>query len=204
MRLRDYQGLSRGPKLAIGDGAIGLWKALMQVYPSTRGQCCWVHKTVNSLNKLPRATQPRAKSALQAIWMAETRADAERASDAFLSASGDRYPKAADTLSKNREALLAFYGFPAAYRPSIRTINPIESTFATVRLRTAKTRGCVTCSTILSLTFKLGQGVQKRWRRLRGYQWLDKLERGITFIDGIENTNPSNAKESSKTDRSAA
>lgn len=204
VRLRDYQGLSRGPKLAIGDGALGFWKALMQVYPSTRGQRCWVHKTANALNKLPKATQPGAKSALQAIWMAETRADAEKAFDAFLSAYGDKYPKAADTLSKDREALLAFYDFPAAHWQSIRTTNPIESTFATVRLRTAKTRGCVTRNTILSLAFKLGQSAQKRWRRLRGYQWLDKLERGITFIDGIENTNPSNANESSKTDRSAA
>ena len=115
-----------------------------------------------------------------------------------------KYPKAVDTLSKDREALLTFYDFPAAHWQSIRTTNPIESTFATVRLRTAKTRGCVTRNTILSLAFKLGQSAQKRWRRLRGYQWLDKLEQGITFIDGIEHTNPSDGNESSKTDRSAA
>ena len=204
VRLRDQQGLPHGPRLAIGDGALGFWKALTRVYPDTRRQRCWVHKTANVLNRLPKRSQPKAKSALQAIWMAETRADAEQAFDAFLTAYGDKYPKAADTLAKDREDLLAFYDFPAAHWQSIRTTNPIESTFATVRLRTDKTRGCVTRNTVLSLTFKLGQSAQKRWRRLRGYEWLDKLERGVTFIDGIEQTEPTNDEASSITDRSAA
>ena len=185
VRLRDSQGLTTAPRLAIGDGALGFWKALAQVYPATRGQRCWVHKTANVLNKLPRRSQPKAKAALQAIWMAESRDDAERAFDAFATAWGDKHPKAIETLQKDREALLAFYDFPAKHWQSIRTTNPIESTFATVRLRTAKTRGCVTRNTILSLAFKLGQSAAKRWRRLRGYQWLDELERGVTFIDNV-------------------
>lgn len=198
VRLRDHQGLAAGPQLAIGDGALGFWKALAKAYPRTRGQRCWVHKTANVLNKLPKRSQPKAKTALQAIWMASTRADAEQAFEAFVTAYGDKYPKAVETLEKDREALLAFYDFPASHWQSIRTTNPIESTFATVRLRTAKTRGCVTRNTILSLAFKLGQSAQKRWRRLRGYQWLDKLERGVKFVDGVEQTEPAN------TDRSAA
>lgn len=191
VRLRDQQGLIAAPQLAIGDGALGFWKALARVHPGTRGQRCWVHKTANVLNKLPKRSQPKAKSALQAIWMAATRVEAAAAFDAFVTSYGDKYPKAVDCLDKDRDALLVFYDFPAAHWQSIRTTNPIESTFATVRLRTAKTRGCVTRNTILSLAFKLGQSAQKRWRRLRGYQWLDKLERGVTFIDGIEQMEPS-------------
>ena len=191
IRLRDTQGLTSAPRLAIGDGALGFWKALEKAWPGTRGQRCWVHKTANVLNRLPKSTQPKAKSALQAIWMAERRERAEQAFDAFVTAWGDKYPKAVETLEKDREALLAFYDFPASHWQSIRTTNPIESTFATVRLRTAKTRGCVTRNTILSLAFKLGQSAQKRWRRLRGYQWLDELERGVTFIDGVAQYNES-------------
>jgi len=185
IRLRDTQGLTSAPRLAIGDGALGFWKALEQAWPGTRGQRCWVHKTANVLNRLPRSSQAKAKSAVQAIWMADSRDKAEQAFDAFATAWGDKYPKAVETLEKDREALLAFYDFPASHWQSIRTTNPIESTFATVRLRTAKTRGCVTRNTILSLAFRLGQSAQKRWRRLRGYQWLDELERGVTFIDGV-------------------
>ena len=192
VHLRDRQDLNSAPQLAIGDGALGFWKAMAQVFPTTRHQRCWVHKTGNILNKLPKKAQTKAKSALQAIWMAETRCDAERAFDAFVSAYGDKYPKAADCLAKDRDELLTFYDFPGAHWQSIRTTNPIESTFATVRLRTAKTRGCVTRATILSLTFKLGQSAAKRWRRLRGYQWLERLQQGATFVDGIEQTSESN------------
>jgi transposase-like protein len=185
VHLRDQQGLTSAPQLAIGDGALGFWKALAQVYPGTRHQRCWVHKTANVLNKLPKRSQPKAKSALQAIWMAASRDEAERAFDAFAAAFSAKYPKAVETLQKDRDELLAFYDFPAEHWQSIRTTNPIESTFATVRLRTAKTRGCVTRNTILSLAFKLGQSTQQRWRRLRGYRWLDELDRGVTFIDGV-------------------
>lgn len=192
VRLRDRQGLEAGPHLATADGALGFWSALAKVFPATRGQRCWVHKTANVLNKLPKAAQPKAKSALQAIWMAETRAQAEQAFDSFNTVYVDKYPKAVACMQSDREALLAFYDFPAAHWQSIRTTNPIESTFATVRLRTAKTRGCVTRNSILSLVFKLGQSAQKRWRRLRGYQWIDKLEQGVEFIDGIEQMSMSN------------
>ena len=191
IHLRDQQGLTSAPQLAIGDGALGFWKALAQVYPATRHQRCWVHKTANVLNKLPKRSQPKAKSALQAIWMAASRDEAEQAFEAFVAAYSAKYPKAVETLQKDRDELLAFYDFPAEHWQSIRTTNPIESTFATVRLRTAKTRGCVTRNTILSLAFKLGQSAQQRWRRLRGYRWLEELERGVTFIDGVaqyENT----------------
>lgn len=155
-----------------------------------------MHKTANVLNKLPKKAQPKAKSALQAVWMAETRADAESAFDAFVTAYEDKYPKATDCLTKDRAELLTFYDFSGAHWQSIRTTNPIESTFATVRLRTAKTRGCVSRDTILGLTFKLGQSAAKRWRRLRGYQWLEKLEQGITFIDGIDQSPQNNDRRS--------
>ena len=150
VRLRDRQGLKAGPHLATADGALGFWKALEKVFPATRGQRCWVHKTANALNKLPKAAQPKAKSALQAIWMAETRAQAGQAFGRFTTAYVDKYPKAVACLAEDRESLLAFYDFPAAHWQSIRTTNPIESTFATVRLRTAKTRGCVTRNSILT------------------------------------------------------
>lgn len=196
VHLRDRQGLTHVPQLAIGDGALGFWNAVSQVYPPTRHQRCWVHKTANVLNKLPKKAQPKAKSALQAVWMAETRADAESAFDAFVTAYEDKYPKATECLIKDRAELLTFYDFPAAHWQSIRTTNPIESTFATVRLRTAKTRGCVSRDTILGLTFKLGQSAAKRWRRLRGYQWLERLEQGVTFIDGIEQPSQTNDRRS--------
>lgn len=186
VHLRDRQDLKSAPQLAIGDGALGFWKAIAQVFPTTRHQRCWVHKTANVLNKLPKHGQAKAKSAVPAIWMAETCADADTAFDAFIRTYQDKYPKAVDCLTKDRAELLAFYDFPGAHWQSIRTTNPIESTFATVRLRTAKTRGCVSRDTILGLTFKLGQSAAKRWRRLRGTKWLEKLERGVKFVDGIE------------------
>jgi transposase-like protein len=143
VHLRNRQGLASAPYLAISDGALGFWKAISQAFPSTRHQRCWVHKAANVLNKLPKKAQLKAKSALQAIWMVETRADAEVAFDAFVAAYGAKYPKAVACLTRDRAELLMFYEFPAAHWQSIRTMNPIESTFATVRLRTAKTRGCV-------------------------------------------------------------
>ncbi len=157
------RGLQVGPKLAIGDGALGFWKALSKAYGETRHQRCWVHKTANVLNKLPKGAQAKAKSALHQIWMAATREDAYKAFDGFLATYRDKYPKAAGCLEKDRETLLAFYDFPATHWQHIRTSNPIESTFATVRLRTNKTRGCVSRQTILSMVFQLGQSAQKRW-----------------------------------------
>ena len=179
------RGLRVGPELAIGDGALGFWKALAKVYGKTRHQRCWVHKTANVLNKLPKGAQAKAKAALHQIWMAATREDAYKAFDGFLATYRDKYPKATGCLEKDRETLLAFYDFPATHWQHIRTSNPIESTFATVRLRTNKTRGCVSRQTILSMVFQLGQSAQKRWRRLRGFKQLADVIRGVKFENGV-------------------
>lgn len=145
-----HRGLTVSPKLAVGDGAMGFWAALAKVFPQTRTQRCWVHKTANVLNKLPKSAQPKAKKALQEIWMAETRENAYAAFDHFVATYGAKYPKAVDCLERDRDELLAFYDFPAEHWQHIRTTNPVESTFARVRLRTAKTRGCVSRNTILA------------------------------------------------------
>jgi transposase-like protein len=180
------RGLTIDPKLAIGDGALGFWKALPQVFGRTRAQRCWVHKTVNVLNKLPKSLQPKAKSDLQQIWMAATRAGAHRAFSTFLQAYGPKYPKAAECLEKDKGTLLAFYDFPAEHWHHLRTTNPIESTFATVRLRTTKTRGCVSRASILSMVFKLAKSAEGRWLKLRGAGLIAKVITGITFKDGVE------------------
>ena len=180
---------SRGmnqPKLAIGDGALGFWKALQKVFDKTRSQRCWVHKTSNILNKMPKSIQAKAKQHLQDIWMAETRKDAEKAWAQFLATYEDKYPKACECLEKDQEQMLAFYDFPAAHWIHIRTSNPIESTFATVRLRTAKTRGCVSRTTILTMVFRLGLSAEKGWRKLRGFRRLAEVINGVKFIDGID------------------
>lgn len=182
------RGLTIGPDLATGDGALGFWKALPQVYDSTKGQRCWVHKTANVLNQLPKSLQATAKASLHEIWMAPTKADANQAFDGFLQTYEAKYPKAAVCLQKDREALLAFYQFPAEHWPHIRTTNPIESTFATVRLRTAKTRGCLSRATALTMAFQLARCAEKTWRRLRGYQRLAEMMAGVTFIDGEKDT----------------
>ena len=180
---------SRGfnaPQLAVGDGALGFWAALARVFTETRSQRCWVHKTGNVLNKLPKGVQGKAKQHLQDIWMAQTRVDANRAFDDFIQIYRDKYPKAVECLEKDRETLLTFYDFPATHWQHIRTTNPIESTFATVRLRTAKTRGCVSRSTILSMVFKLGLSAEKGWRKLKGFRQLADVINNVKFIDGID------------------
>jgi putative transposase len=184
LRLQD-QGLKTAPELAIGDGALGFWKALAQVFPNTRVQRCWVHKTANVLNNLPKSQQPKAKSALHEIYMAETKDEAQTAFDRFIKTYDAKYSKAVECLSKDRDALLAFYDFPAEHWVHIRTTNPIESTFATVRLRTDKTRGCVSQDSILSLVFKLVQSAQKRWLKIRGFKRLGEVIEGVKFKDGI-------------------
>ena len=183
---------SRGmniPELAIGDGAMGFWAALEEIYPETRQQRCWMHKTMNVLNGLPQWTPAKAKQALHAIWQAETKADAEKAFDLFLETYEPKYPKATVCLQKDREELLAFYSFPAPHWQSIRTTNPIESTFATIRHRTRRSRGCLTRDGMLHMMFKLGQCAEKRWRRLRGFHDLAKVITGVKFNDGIEVSN---------------
>ena len=180
------RGLSIGPELAVADGALGFWQALEEVWPKTRGQRCWVHKTANVLNKLPKSLQAKAKRALQDIWMAETRTDALVAFDAFVETYGVTYDKAVACLVKNREALLAFYDFPAEHWKHLRTTNPIESTFATIRHRTVRAKGCLSNKTALAMIFKLAEAAEKGWRRLDGHHQLPKVILGVTFTNGIE------------------
>jgi len=180
------QGLAIAPELAVADGALGFWKALGEIWPTTREQRCWVHKTANVLNKLPKSQQSKAKRSLQEIWMAETSKEAEAAFDAFIAAYELKYDKATECLAKDRETLLAFYDFPAEHWKHLRTSNPIESTFATVRHRTIRSKGCLSNKTALAMVFKLVEAAQKSWRRLDGHNQLPKLIQGVRFTDGIE------------------
>ena len=180
------RGLDARPELAIADGALGFWKAAGEVWPTTRGQRCWVHKTANVLAKLPKSQQPKAKRALQEIWMAETKADAEAAFDVLIESYQVKYEKAAECLNKDRDALLTFYDFPAEHWKHLRTTNPIESTFATVRHRTIRSKGCLSNRTALAMVFKLVEAAQKSWRRLDGNNQLPKLILGVKFADGLE------------------
>ncbi len=180
---------SRGlnaPQLAVGDGAMGFWAALDEVYPDTRHQRCWVHKTANILNKLPKSLQPKVKQSLHDIWLAETRKDAERAYDLFVQTYDAKYPKAVECLQKDRDTLLAFYDFPAQHWQSIRSSNPIESTFGTIRHRTRRSKGCLTRDGMLHMMFKLGLCAEGKWRKLRGFNYLAKVISGVKFKDGIE------------------
>ncbi len=188
--LRDLaaQGLPSGPLLAVGDGALGFWAALDEVFPETRRQRCWVHKTANVLNTLPKSLQAKAEAGLHEIWMAPTRAQAITAFDHFLKTYGAKYPKAVDKLVKDRDALLAFYDFPAEHWLHLRTTNPIESTFATVRHRTTRTKNCVSRSTFLGLAFKLVQEAEKSWRRIRGVERINELLAGTVFKNGVSVT----------------
>ena len=180
------RGLAIAPELAVADGALGFWKALGEVWPKTREQRCWVHKTANVLNRLPKSQHTKAKRALQEIWMAETKTDADVAFDAFIESYQVKYDKAAECLEKDREALLAFYNFPAEHWKHLRTTNPIESTFATVRHRTTRSKGCLSNKTALALVFKLVDGAQKTWRKLDGHNQLPKIIQGVKFADGLE------------------
>jgi putative transposase len=180
------RGLENGPQLAIGDGALGFWKALPQVYDDTRWQRCWVHKTANVLNKLPKSLQAKAKNKLHQIWMAPEKDEAQRHFDDFIRLYDAKYPKAAQCLRKDREALLTFYDFPAEHWRHIRTTNPIESTFATVRLRTKKVRGCFSAQTAITMAFKLCQCAQKRWIRLHHPERLAEVIKGVNFVNGTE------------------
>jgi transposase-like protein len=180
------RGLDGRPELVIADGALGFWKAAGEVWPTTREQRCWVHKTANVLNKLPKSQQPKAKRALQEIWMAETNADAIAAFDAFVASYELKYEKATECLVKDRDTLLAFYDFPAEHWKHLRTTNPIESTFATVRHRTIRSKGCLSNKTALAMVFKLVEAAQRSWRRLDGHNQLPKLILGVKFNDGLE------------------
>jgi transposase-like protein len=183
--LKD-RGLEQGPELAAGDGALGFWKALPQVFSQTRVQRCWVHKTANVLNYLPRGVQSKAKAMLHDIWVAETKARANKAFDLFLETYKAKYPKAADCLAKDREVLLTYYDFPAEHWSHIRTTNPIESTFASVRLRTGKTKGSGSRVACLAMVFKLAQNAQNSWRTLNGSALLPQIIQGVRFTDGVK------------------
>jgi len=179
------RGLKQGPRLAVGDGALGFWAALEQVYPDTVHQRCWFHKLGNVLAALPKSLQGKAKADLQAIWMAETHKDALRAFEAFVNRYKAKYPKATEKLLKDRDALLAFYAFPAEHWVHLRTTNPIESTFATVRHRTTRTKNCVSRSTFLGLAFKLAEEAAKSWRRIRAPEKVAALLAGTRYADGL-------------------
>jgi len=178
------QGLTAPPQLAIGDGALGFWNAVRKVWPTTGHQRCWVHKTVNILDKVPKAMQPKIKDSLQNIWMAETRESAYEAYSLFEKNHKTKYPKATNCLMKDKEEMLAFYDFPADHWPHIRTSNPIESAFATIRLRTHKVKSCGSRKTTLTMTFKLAQSAQKKWIRLKGFRLLADVLSGVKFKDG--------------------
>ena len=180
------RGLDIQPKLAVGDGALGFWAALREIFPGTREQRCWVHKTANVLNKMPKGVQGKAKSMLHDIWMAETEAEAEKAFDLFVETFSAKYEAAVTCLERDRVALLTFYDFPAEHWIHLRTTNPIESTFASVRLRTDKTKGSGSRIACLTMVFKLAMSAQKRWRTLNGAKLLADVIAGVQFEDGVK------------------
>jgi putative transposase len=190
--LQDLQarGLKAAPRWAIGDGALGFWAALDEVWPHTRRQRCWVHKTANVLNEPPKSIQGKAKAGLHEIWMAETKAQAGKAFDRFVRHFGAKYPKAVDTLVKDRAALLTFYDFPAEHWIHIRTTHPIESSFATIRHRTTRTKNRVSRNTLLGLVFQLALTAEKSWRKPRGFKRLPEVVQGIRFQNGIAMDGP--------------
>jgi len=180
------RGLSVSPSLAIGDGALGFWAALREIFPETHEQRCWVHKTANILDKMAKSVQANAKSIIHEMYMSSTKAEAIKTMNSFIELYEAKYPKACECLLKDKEELFTFYDFPAEHWQHIRSTNPIESTFATVRHRTRQTKGCGSRLATLTMVFKLVESAQKRWRRLRGYQRLTKVITGIQFKDGEE------------------
>lgn len=185
--IRDLKrrGLLCHPKLATGDGALGFWSAIEEEFPDTKHQLCWVHKTANVLDKLPKSLQAKSKSMIHDIYLAPTKVDANVAFDVFIEEFEAKYPKAVASLRENRENLMSFYDFPAEHWIHLRTTNPIESTFATVRLRTKKTKGCGSRAATLTMVFKLVLSAQKRWRRLKGYQKIEAVLNDVPFKDGM-------------------
>jgi transposase-like protein len=178
------RGLTEGPRLAIGDGGLGFWAALREIYPETKEQRCWVHKTANVLDKMPKSVQPKAKEKIHDIYRADTREQALVALNSFVSLYGKKFPGACECLIKDKDILFTFYDFPAEHWIHIRTTNPIESTFATVRLRTAKTKGCGTRLATLTMVFKLVYETRKTWKKIKGYKLIAKVLEGIPFVDG--------------------
>src|SRR6266699_2965392 len=182
------RGLTEPPRLAVGDGALGFWGALEEIFPHTRAQRCWVHKSGNILNYLPRSLQGKAKGMLHEIWMAPTRTRARAAFERFLETYQGKYPKATECLQKDRDVLLAFYDFPAEHWVHLRTTNPIESAFATIRHRSDRAKGCVSRATMLAFMFKLALAAEESFRRVKGFPHLAKVIAGVRFVDGVENS----------------
>ena len=178
------QGLQQGPKLATGDGAMGFWNALSKIYPDCKHQRCWVHKTANILNKVSKSIQPKIKQSIHDIWMADTKDEAEKAFDNALECYDAKYPKAMECLRKDRDELLAFYDFPAEHWVHIRTTNPIESTFATVRLRSKRSKNCGSRDTTLAMVYKLMESAQRKWRKIQGFRLLTLVVNNVPFVDG--------------------
>ena len=180
------RGLKMGPKLSIGDGGLGFWKALSEEFPESKRQRCWVHKTANILDKMPKSIQSKAKAMIQDMYMAPTKEDALAAYDHFVASFSDKYPRAVECLTKDKGDLFNFYDFPAAHWIHIRTTNPIESTFSTVRLRTYKTKGCGSRTATLTMVYKLALEASRTWKRLKGYKLILKVLEGKKFVDGEE------------------
>jgi len=179
------RGLNHGPLLAIGDGALGFWNAIGKAYPDSHHQRCWVHKTANVLDKLPKSVQPEAKGMIHEIYMSADKENALKAFDDFVELFEAKYPKATHCLLKDKDQMLRFYDFPAEHWRHIRSTNVIEFTFATVRLRTYKTKGCLSRKTALSMVFKLIEAAEKKWQRLHSYKLLPVVLSGVEFIDGV-------------------
>jgi putative transposase len=200
----EARGLSMTPKLGIGDGSLGFWAALAEAWPETRCQRCWVHKTANVLNELPKSIHAKAKSALHEIWMAETKVQAEKAFDRFIRDYGKKYPKATEKLAKDKGSLLSFYEFPAEHWVHIRTTNPIESTFATIRHRTTRTKNCVSRNTLLGLVFQMALTAENDWNRIRGFDRLTDVINGVKFQDGMANSQDECANDQSNEQQKVA
>jgi transposase-like protein len=186
--LRDLKarGLTEPAAVAVGDGGLGFWVALAEEYPTTRAQRCWVHKTANVLDKFPKTLQPTAKDKIHQMYLAPTKAAALKSFDAFISLYDGKYPKACECLRKDADVLFTFYDFPAAHWQHLRTTNPIESTFATVRLRTERTKGCGSRKATLTMVWQLARAAAKGWRRLNGSELISKVIEGVVFVDGEE------------------
>jgi len=185
MRDLKARGLEHGPRLAVGDGALGFWAALAEEFPGAASQRCWVHKTANVLDKLPKRVQPHAKKLIHEMYLAPTKADALRAYDRFVQEYSAKFPKAVECLAKDQSVLFTFYDFPAEHWSHIRTTNPIESTFGTVRHRTRQTKGCGSRLATLTMVFKLAIEAEKHWRKLNGYELIRNVIRGDKFVDGV-------------------
>ena len=178
------RGLTDAPAIAVGDGGLGFWAALEEEFPTTRHQRCWVHKTANVLDKLPKRLQKDAKGLIHQMYLSSTKDDALEIYDRFFSLYQDKYPKACDCLEKDKEVLFTFYDFPAIHWQHLRTTNPIESTFATVRHRTRQTKGCGSRNATLAMVYKLAVEAEKTWLRLRGYKMVQLVIQGVRFVDG--------------------